>query len=249
MTESNQKPGLPTLHHLNVSTSAPKSISSPTKHSQDSQSQRILWLLEEIGVNYNLVLHKRNPKTRRSPPSLQEIHPLGKAPTFVTEDGTIIVESAAIAGYIIRTYDKTGKHASADILREETLSAFSGSSIHVWVSFALTFDLLARNTPWPASYLSKGLEGIMKKQFITAELKKSLEYLEGELGAEEWFNGKAPGRPDILLSYPLEQIIQRGYVDVDKEYPRLGAWRGRILNSPAWKRGIEKGNGFDLLNL
>jgi glutathione S-transferase len=134
-------------------------------------------------------------------------------------------------------------------VREETLSAFSGSSIHVWVSFALTFDLLARNTPWPANYLSKGLEGIMKKQFITAELNKSLAYLESELGSEDWFNGKAPGRPDVLLSYPVEQIIQRGYVDVDKVYPKVGAWRSRIVNSPAWKRGIEKGNGFDLLNL
>lgn len=216
---------------------------------QNSQSQRVLWLLEELEVEYNLVNHTRDPKTRRAPPSLQSVHPLGKAPIFVTADGKIIVESAAIIGYIIRTYDKTGKHASNDVVREETLSAFSGSSLHLWVTMMLTFDLITRNTPWPFSYATKGLESSLKKRMFDAELAKSLEFLSTELGDNEWFNGAALGRPDILLNYPIEQIIQRGYVDVDKDYPKIGAWRSRIVNSPSWKRGLEKGNGFDLLNV
>lgn len=245
---SSPKPDPPTLHHLNVGTYS-ICVKNHSLTAQDSQSQRILWLLEEIGVEYNVVLHKRDAKTRRSPPSLQAIHPSGKAPVFITAEGHTIIESAAIAGYIIRRYDQSGKHASEDIVREETLSSFSGSSLHVWVSLALTFDLMARNTPWPASYLTKALEGVIKRSFIDAEFKKSLEYLQAELGDHDWFNGDAPGRSDILLSYPMEQIIQRGYVDVDKSYPKLGAWRSRVVNSPAWKKGIEKGNGFDLLNL
>ena len=116
----------------------------------------------------------------------------------------------------------------------------------MWTMLALMFGLATKNTPWPLSYLPRLLENGMKRSFLDVEFEKSFKYLEAELGDEEWFNGKEFGRSDVMLSYPLEQIIQNGWYDLEKEYPKLSAWRNRILETPSWKRGIEKGNGFDL---
>lgn len=108
------------------------------------------------------------------------------------------------------------------------------------------FDLASTNTPWPLNYLPKALESAMQKNLLSVEFKKALTYLETELGDEDWFNGEEPGRSDIMLSFPFQQLVAKGWVDVEKEYPKLDAWKNRILERPAWKRGIEKGNGFDL---
>lgn len=131
-------------------------------------------------------------------------------------------------------------------MKDETLTTFSGATLGVWEMLALLFSLVSSNTPWPLNYLPKTLEGAVKSNLIDPEFKKALTFMEAELGGDDWFNGNEPGRSDIMLSFPFEQIVQKDWVDVKKEYPKLDAWRNRILERPAWKRGIEKGNGFDL---
>ena len=111
---------------------------------------------------------------------------------------------------------------------------------------ALLFDLASAHTPWPFSYITGAIETVARNNLIDAEFKKALAYLEEELGDEDWFNGNEFGRSDIMLSFPMEQIIQKKWVNMEKDYPRMGAWRNRILERAAWKRGLEKGNGFDL---
>ena len=86
----------------------------------------------------------------------------------------------------------------------------------------------------------------MRDNFTTGEFKKSFTYLESELGDKDWFDGKEPGRSDIILSWPFDNIEQRKWFDFKKDYPRIAAWRERIRNREAWKRGLEKGNGYDL---
>jgi glutathione S-transferase len=108
------------------------------------------------------------------------------------------------------------------------------------------FTLVAIKTPWPLSYATKALKGAMFKNIVMPEFTKAMVYLVDELGEREWFNGKDLGRCDIMLSWPMDMIGQWGWVDFEKEYTSLGRWRKRILEREAWKRGIEKGNGYNL---
>jgi len=109
----------------------------------------------------------------------------------------------------------------------------------------LMFDLAAKHTPWPLSYLMRAIRRATQKNITGPEFKKDLTYLEGELGDREWFNGKEVGRSDVMLSFPLDTMAQRKWLDF-AEYPKLAAWRQRILERPAWKKGLEKGNGYDM---
>ncbi|KAG0646431.1 Glutathione S-transferase 3 [Hyphodiscus hymeniophilus] len=226
----------PTLHHLD-----------------DSQSQRILWLCEELriayGFEYTLVNHFRDKKTIRAPPELQKIHPLGKSPILVAIDGTVITESSVIASYLLKTYDTDGKFATDNWLRDDILVSFSGTSLGLTMTIELFVDIAVSQTPWPLSYIPKALQRSVRNGFTTAEFKKSFTYLEKELGEHDWFNGRELGRSDIIMSWPFDNIGQRGWFDLKKDFPKLGAWRERILNREAWKSAIEKGNGYNMAKL
>ncbi|RDL38758.1 Uncharacterized protein BP5553_03098 [Venustampulla echinocandica] len=226
-TPSTGSAGKPTLHHLN-----------------NSQSQRILWLLEELGIEYNVVNHKR--KRGRAPAELSKVHQLGKSPTLVTSTGRVVVESTAVASYLIETYDTTGKFATRDPLRDEELTSFAGSSLGNVTAIELLVDLLATVPPWPISWFLGTVRSQVQKTFTTAEFEKAMRFLESELGDQEWFNGENLGRSDIIISWPLDCIAGRKWVNFDKDYPKLAAWRKRVTERDAWKRGLEKGNGYDL---
>ncbi|KAN0099747.1 glutathione S-transferase [Hyaloscypha variabilis] len=223
------KEGLPTLHHLS-----------------DSQSQAMIWLLEELNVEYNLVLYQRD-KGHRAPPELRNINQLGKSPVFVTTDGRPIIERSAISAYILKTYDTTGKHAAEDWVKDEILNSFAGATLGPLTAIELLFDLATKHTPWPLVYIARGFRKGVQKTFTTAEFKQSLEFLERELGDNEWFNGKEFGRADVMMNFPIDYIYMRKWVDnPELHYPKVTAWRQRVWERPAWKRGIEKGNGYDL---
>ncbi|CAL3973145.1 unnamed protein product [Diplocarpon coronariae] len=231
-TEST-KPGVLTLHHLN-----------------NSQSQRILWLLEELAVEYQLeysIIHyTRDPKYQRAPPELASIHQLGRSPTIITPDGRAIVESLTITKYLLQTYDVRRRFASEDWIRDETLCAFSSSSLFPLATQEMLFDIAVRNTPRPFSYIMKRIKQAHDSFYSDAEFQKDMVFLESELGAGQWFNGSELGMSDFVLSWPLDVIAVRGYVDLEKQYPRLDAWKRRKDERPAWKSALEKGNGYDL---
>ena len=205
----------------------------------------MIWLLEELNVEYNLVLYKRNEK-HRAPPELLEVQQLGKSPVFVTAEGRAIIERSAIVAYIIKTYDGTGAHAPEDWIKDEILNSFAGASLGPLTSIELLFDLAAKHTPWPLVYIARLFRKGIQKNFTTAEFKKSMTFLEDELGGNEWFNGKGFGRADIMFTFPIDYIYMRKWMDLEKDYPRIAAWRRRVWERPAWKRGLEKGNGYDL---
>lgn len=229
-TETPTKGGRLTLHHLN-----------------DSQSQRILWLLEELGVDYDLVLHTRDPKLHRAPPSLTAVpHALGKSPIIVDPAAGTIIESSAIATFLLRTYDTSGRFGASNWVRDETLVSFAGATLGPLNAVELLFDLAAKNTPWPLVYISRRVRKGIQNFYTGPEFKKTMGYLVEQLGDEMWFNSKEPGRSDFLLSWPLDMMAHRKWVNIEKEYPTLAAWRMRIQERPAWKRGLEKGNGYDL---
>ncbi|KAK4700392.1 glutathione S-transferase, partial [Phenoliferia sp. Uapishka_3] len=212
--------GLPTLHHLN-----------------NSQSQRVLWLLEELEVPYTLVTHIRDPVTHRSPPSLHEATPLGKAPTLVTADGVSIIECSAIMAYLLKTYDTSRKFQGVGLighdpfLRDEVLTSYTSASVSPF-TIALIF------IHW--GILSDNSAG----KVVEPTLASMYEFLEAQLGEQDYFMGTTPGRPDFMLSWEVDFAVQNGWVELG---PKLKAWRERILASSGWKRAMEKpGLPYDL---
>lgn len=124
--------------------------------------------------------------------------------------------------------------------------SFAGTSLGSVMIVELLVDIAAKQTPWPISYITKAIRRGLQNAFTAAEFKKAFIHLEKELGDNEWFNGKELGRSDIIMSWPFDNIAQRGWFDFKKEYPKIAAWRERIQNREAWKKGLEKGNGYDL---
>ncbi len=234
----------PTLHHLNVSSPLP----SPGIYLQfqNSQSQRILWLLEELGIEYNLVTHIRNPPSHptapfRSPPSLQATGPYGKAPVLITgaADGNrYITESSAIATYLIRTFDKEDKFGlkNGDWIRDEMLVSIISTGLSKATTILLMLDFgMLRNGSGPGG---KNFDGPEMRN-ILKELNRELK--DGPSGG--YLMGKEPGRADIMLEFPMTSIKQRGSVDLANEFPELDAWLQRVYERPAWKRAL--GKAFD----
>jgi glutathione S-transferase len=203
-------------------------------------------LLEELSIEYDLKLYARDKKQHRAPPEMASVQQLGKAPILVTSDGRAIAETSAIVAYLLKTYDTAGNFASEDWIKDETLTSFAGATMGPVTAIELLFDIMEKQTPFPFTFITrkirKGIQGI----YTAPEFKKALTYLESELGDSDWFNGKSLGRADIMLSWPMDTMHQRGWVDFEHQYPKIGTWRKRIQERDAWKRGIEKGNGYDL---
>ncbi|KAI1389595.1 uncharacterized protein F4822DRAFT_398907 [Hypoxylon trugodes] len=236
--------GKPTLHYL-----------------QDSQAHLVLWVLEELGIEYHLVLHNRI--AARSPPELKAVHPLGKSPTLVTPSGRVITERSAITLWLLNTYDKAGRFRipssptgegteDDDVVREEQLISLGGATLGPLLMMKLIFELLVRRAPFFVRPLVAGVRYALNSAFLDAELAHVVGYLDSELaakdgkGSRKWFLGtEEPTRADFSTLWYLDWANQWGWIDMEK-YPRLKEFHARCLERPAWKRALEKGNGYNL---
>ncbi|KIY00688.1 uncharacterized protein Z520_03353 [Fonsecaea multimorphosa CBS 102226] len=220
----------PTLHHLN-----------------DSQSQRILWLLEELEIPYNLKLHER--VKQRAPPEMKETHPLGKAPQLETGDGRVIVESPVIARYLIDTYDKTGKFKGDgqknDWIRDDELCSLAGASIGPPMILEVIMTVAVKLTPFFVRPLISLVHKQLRGGYSGPELDAFFKYMDDQLGDQDYFMGTTPGRADFILSFPVDMCTAAGFIDI-KKYPKVEKWHARCRERPAWKRALEKGNGYNL---
>lgn len=111
----------------------------------------------------------------------------------------------------------------------------------------LLAEMATKHTPWPLSYIPGVFLAGLRKGLTGPAKESQLKFLEAELGDKDWFSGREnPGRADFMLSWPLDTLAHRKWVDFEGGYPKLGAWRGRVMGRDAWKRGLGKGNGYDL---
>lgn len=217
-------------------------------HLNNSRSQRVLWLLEELGLDYEIKPYQRDPKTMLAPASLKAVHPLGKSPVVTDGDNTI-AESGAIIEYLVQQYGGgclLPAAGSKDRLRYTYWMHYAEGSAMPPLLMKLIFGRLDR-PPMPALLrpLARSIANGVQRNYIDPQLKTHLDFLEAELGKSTWFAGEEFSAADIQMSFPLEASQSRGGLDASR--PRLSAFLQRIHARPAYQRAIEKGGKYDLL--
>jgi glutathione S-transferase len=216
-------------------------------HLNNSRSQRVLWLLEELGVPYDIERYQRDSKTMLAPPALTAIHPLGKSPV-ITDGRHTIAESGAITEYLVERYGD-GKlipaSGTADKLRYTYWLHFSEGSGMPPLLMKLVFDRV-ESAPMPffARPIAKAISRNVKSTFIEPNLNRQLDYMEAELGKAPWFAGRSFTAADVMMSFVVEAAAARGGLDATR--PRLMDWLARIHARPAYRRALERGGEFSL---
>ena len=213
-------------------------------HLNNSRSQRILWLLEETGTEYEIKRYQRDPKTMLAPPELKAVHPLGKSPV-ITDGELTLAESGAIIEYLAGRYGDWLLPAagSPERLRCNYWLHFAEGSAMPPLLLKLVFDTLERAPmPFFVKPIARGIAGKMKGTYINPQLRQTLDYLEGELGKSEWFAGDTFSAADIQMSFPLEAAASRAGLDASR--PKLKAFLERIHARPAYQRALERGGEY-----
>jgi glutathione S-transferase len=217
-------------------------------HLEHSRSQRVLWLLEELGLPYEVKRYARDKKTSLAPPELAAIHPLGKSPV-ISDGKTVVAETGAIVEYLL---DEAGDNAlrpargTADGLRFTYWLHFAEGSAMPPLVMALVFNKV-RTAPMPffAKPIAKAIADKVMKGFVQPNITSQLAFMEAELATRPWFAGKAFSAADIMMSFPLEAAASRG--GLDARYPKLSDFIARIHARPAYQRALERGGPFSLL--
>ena len=214
-------------------------------HLNNSRSQRVLWLLEELGVAYEVKRYERDAKTLLAPPELLAVHPLGKSPVIV--DGTAtLAESGAIIEYLVDRYGGgrlIPPAGTPERLRYTYWLHYAEGSAMPPLLLKLVFDRVANNpAPWPVSAIARRIAGTVTGAFIGPQLKRHLDYMEAELSAHPWFAGEEFTAADVQMSFPLEAAAARAGLDAGR--PRLMAFLDRIHARAAYRRALERGGPY-----
>ncbi|MEO9077668.1 MAG: glutathione S-transferase [Rhodanobacter sp.] len=216
-------------------------------HLNNSRSQRILWLLEELGVPYEIKRYQRDPTTMLAPPELRAIHPLGKSPV-ITDGALTLAESGAIIEYLAATYGE-GKLLPAAGTPERLRCSYwlhyaEGSAMPPLLLKLVLNRVRTAPAPFFVKPIARGIADKVDRTFTDPQLKLHLDYLESELGERKWFVGNSLSAADIQLSFPLEAFAARG--GLGSNYPRLSAFLMRIHGRPAYQRALERGGEYSL---
>jgi glutathione S-transferase len=217
-------------------------------HLNNSRSQRVLWLLEELGLEYEIRRYQRDPDTMLAPPSLRQVHPLGKSPV-ITDGELTLAESGAILEYLVERYGEgrlIAEPGTAERLRCKYWLHYAEGSAMPPLLLKLIFDRIEQGPmPFFVRPVAKGISRRVKASFIEPQLKLQLDYLESELGKSTWFAGREFSAADIQMSFPLEVAVVRARLDASR--PRLMAFLGRIHARQAYRRALERGGEYQLL--
>ena len=218
-------------------------------HLNNSRSQRILWLLEELGLEYEVKRYERDSKTLLAPESLRKVHPLGKSPV-ITDGELTLAESGAIIEYLVERYGD-GRLIPAPETPERLRYTYwlhyaEGSAMPPLV-MQLVFNQIDQKTPFFLSPIAKIITGEVKKTFIKPQITQNLDYLEAELKENTWFASDEFTAADIQLSFPLEAAA--AYAGLDESRPQLMDFLKRIQARPTYQKALERGGAYDLEEL
>lgn len=200
-------------------------------HLNNSRSQRILWLLEELGLPYEVIRYARDPATMLAPPELKRVHPLGKSPVLV-EEGEVLAETAAIAEYLL---DRHGAGRLAPAPGTPTFRRF-----RYWMHFAEGSAMTPLLVKLYLMRVGEAAAPVLAR--IDGNLAALLDYLETEVAREGWFAGPEFTAADVMMSFPLEAATQRG--GLDESRPALFGLLRRLQSRPAYRRALERGGPY-----
>jgi len=216
-------------------------------HLANSRSQRVLWLLEELGLEYEITRYERDERTSLAPPALKAVHPLGKSPVLV-DNGQVIAETGAIVEYVIERYGN-GRLIPAAGTPERLrytywLHMAEGTAMPLLV-MTLVFGRVETTAPWFIRPIAKAIAGQVRSSYIGPSLAAVLDLMETELGKSTWFAGEALTAADVMMSFPVEAAAARA--NLRAQHPRLQAFLERIHERPAYRSALERGGPYALL--
>ena len=215
-------------------------------HLNNSRSQRVLWLLEELGLPYEIAHYQRDAKTLLAPPELLAVHPLGKSPVL-TDGNTTVAETGAIVEYLLEKYGN-GRLLPApgtpEALRYRYWLHFAEGSAMPPLLLTLIFNRVA-NGPMPffVRPVARAIAAKVMDLMVRPNIARQLEFMEAELGRSLWFAGDELSGADIMMSFPLEAAAQRA--GLDGRRPKLMAFLDRVHTRPAFKQALARGGRYD----
>jgi len=217
-------------------------------HLNNSRSQRVLWLLEELGLAYEVKRYQRDAKTMLAPPELRAVHPLGKSP--VIQDGEVtLAESGAIIEYLVARHGNGRLIPAAGTpqrLRYTYWMHFAEGSAMPPLLLKLIFDRIEKGPmPFFVRPIARAIAQRAKSSFVQPNIDRQLDFMQGELAKNDWFAGTEFSAADVQMSFPLEAARARGGLDAKR--PRLMAFLERIHARPAYRRAIDKGGAYALM--
>ena len=217
-------------------------------HLDNSRSQRVLWLLEELALPYDVRFYKRDPRTMLAPPELRQVHPLGKSPV-ITDGDVTMAESGAIVEYLLDSHGNGRLRPPPGTPERRRFTYwlhFAEGSAMPPLLLKLVFDQVRKaKMPFFAKPIAKGIADKVTNSFIAPTLQAQLRFMEAELASRPWFAGDEFSAADVQMSFALEAAAARG--GLDERYPQLQGWLQRVHARPAYQRALEKGGPFDVL--
>ena len=217
-------------------------------HLNNSRSQRILWLLEELGLEYEVKRYERDPETMLAPASLREVHPLGKSPV-ITDGALTLAESGAIVEYLVERYGDGRLVPAADTperLRYTYWLHYAEGSVMPPLLLQLVFNQVEQRPMFLVRPIAQAIVSRVKQSFIEPQITQHLDYMEAELGKSTWFVGNDFTAADIQMSFPLEAAVAQS--NLNSSRPKLMAFLDRIHSRPAYQRALERGGTYELLS-
>ena len=217
-------------------------------HLNNSRSQRVLWLLEELGLPYEVKRYERDAKTMLAPPELRQVHPLGKSPV-ITDGEITVAESGAILEYLVdKTDGRLRPAAGTPAHRRYTywMHFAEGSAMPPLLLSLIFGKIPTMPMPFFARPIARAISNGVKARMIEPNLRNQLAYMESELAQREWFAGDEMTAADVQMSFPLEAAAQRAGLTA-ATHPRLIAFLARIHARPAYRAALERGGPYALM--
>jgi glutathione S-transferase len=213
-------------------------------HLNNSRSQRVLWLLEELGIRYEVKRYERDKTTMLAPKDLKAIHPLGKSPV-ITENGRVIAETGAIIEYVLERHGEgrlIPAGGSDERLRYTYWLHYAEGSAMTPLLLKLVFTRLPQNAPGLLRGLVKSISTRTNEALVDPQIRMHLDYWDDELSKAEWFAGREFSAADIMMSFPLEAAGARADA---KSRPMVKAFLDRIHARPAYQAALKSGGAYD----
>lgn len=219
-------------------------------HLETSRSHRVLWLLEELGLPYELKVYQRDKATRLAPPALRQVHPLGKSPV-VTDGAEVVAESGAIIEYLV---EKHGQRAQGDLAHLQPAPGtpehrqcrfwmhYAEGSLMNWLVMKLVFTTIpTQPMPFFVRPIARALCGNVQRRLVNPNLETALAFIDEHLAQTPWFAGEHLSMADFQMSFAVEALLARADGSSTRARPHLKAYLERMRARPAYRRALDKG--------